>query len=93
MPVTTIDLGHEAVLELAGGGFIKGIGAQQPCGQGVAVAKMAILALLGRQPPPWVALPVLAVTPENVIEAYETVWQAPAAPDLLKARRAAVKET
>jgi ribose transport system substrate-binding protein len=87
LPMTTIDLGNEAALELAAGGAIKGIGAQQPYDQGVAVATATIMSLLGREPPPWVALPGLPVTRSNVVEAYQVVWHAPAPPKLIEARR------
>ncbi len=84
LPTATVDLGNEAALELARGDFLKGVGAQQPYDQGVAVAKATILSLIGRQPPPWVALPGLAVTVKNVIESYQVVWHAPAPPELIK---------
>ena len=86
LPMTTIDLGNEAAVELAKGDLLRGVGAQQPYDQGVAVAKAAILSLVGHQPPPWVALPGLAVTSKNVIESYQVVWHAPAPPELIKAR-------
>jgi ribose transport system substrate-binding protein len=89
LPMTTIDLGNDAALELAADGIIKGIGAQQPYDQGVAVATATVMALVGCQPPPWVALPGLAVTRANVVEAYQVVWHAPAPPKLIEARRAA----
>ena len=78
IPVTTIDLGSEAAIELARGGLIKGIGAQQPYDQGVAAGTAALLALAGRELPAWIALPGIKVTRENVMEAYQTVWHAPA---------------
>ena len=87
IPATTIDLGNEAVIEMSGGGLIKGIGAQQPYDQGVAVANATLVSLLGRQPPFWVALPGLSVTPQNVVEAYQVVWHAPAPALLTKARK------
>ena len=87
MPVTTIDLGNEAVIEMASGGLIKGIGAQQPYDQGVAVATATLLSLVGRKPPSWVALPGLSVTPESLVEAYQVVWHAPAPALLIKARK------
>lgn len=62
LPVTTVDLGEAAALEMAGDGLIKGIGAQQPALQGKAMAKTTILALLGQPTPEWVALPGIAVT-------------------------------
>lgn len=93
LPMTTIDLGNEVATELAGDGIIKGIGAQQPFDQGVAVATATIASLLGRQVPPWVVLPGLAVTSANVVEAYQVVWHSPAPPQLIKARRAAATRT
>ena len=78
LPVTTIDLGNEVAIEMAAGGMIKGIGAQQPHDQGVAAAMAALQALVGRAPPTWVALPGIKVTRENVVEAYQTIWHAPA---------------
>ena len=74
IPTTTIDLGNDAAAEIASGGPIKGVGAQQPYDQGVAEALVAIMALVGDEPPPWIALPGLSVTRANVLEAYETVW-------------------
>lgn len=86
IPMTTIDLGNQVAIEMAAGGLIKGIGAQQPYDQGVAVATASLLSLLGRQLPPWIALPGLTVTSENVVEAYQAVWHSPAPQALLKAR-------
>ena len=85
--MTTIDLGNAAAINMAKGGVIKGIGAQRPYDQGKAAATAALLALLGRQLPSWVALPGLAVTQDNVVEAYQMVWHTPAPPELIKARR------
>lgn len=87
LPMTTIDLGNEAATDLASGGMIKGIGAQRPFDLGVAVATATIASLVGHQPPPWVALPGLAVTRKNVVEAYQVVWHSPAPPALIKASR------
>ncbi len=78
IPMTTIDLGNEAAVEIARGGLIKGVGAQRPYDQGVAEALLAIMALVGEESPPWVALAGLSVTRANVLDAYETVWRAPA---------------
>jgi ribose transport system substrate-binding protein len=86
IPVTTIDLGNAVSIELACGAFVKGIGAQQPYDQGVAVATATVMALIGNQPPPWVALPGLAVTAGDVVESYQLVWHAPAPAELIKAR-------
>jgi ribose transport system substrate-binding protein len=86
LPITTVDLGNEVAAELAWGRSIKGIAAQQPYDQGVALGVASILALLGRPTPPWMALPGLSVTRENVLEAYQVVWHAPAPADTVKGR-------
>jgi ribose transport system substrate-binding protein len=86
LPITTVDLGNEVAGELAWGRSIKGIAAQQPYDQGVALGLASILALLGRPTPPWMALPGLSVTRENVLEAYQVVWHAPAPADTVKGR-------
>jgi ribose transport system substrate-binding protein len=74
IPVTTIDLGNEAAIELAQGGIIKGIAAQQPYDQGVAEAEAALKVLLGKQAPPWIVLPAVPVLPSNVLDAYQAVF-------------------
>ncbi|HEY1722993.1 MAG TPA: substrate-binding domain-containing protein [Magnetospirillaceae bacterium] len=87
LPMTTIDLGNAAAIELASGQILKGIGAQQPYDQGTAVAMATVIALIGREPPPWVALPGLSVSTKDVIEAYQVIWHAPAPSELIKAWR------
>jgi ribose transport system substrate-binding protein len=77
IPLATVDLGNEVAMEVANGSLIKGLGAQRPYDQGVAEATATIMALLGDEPPPWVALPALSVTRRNVLEAYEAVWHSP----------------
>lgn len=74
LAVTTIDLGTPMAIELASGGMIKGLGSQRPYDQGVAEAKLAGYALLDKEAPPYVALPALPVTGENVLDAWETVY-------------------
>ena len=75
IPVATIDLGNEVAIEVAKGDLVMGVGAQRPYDLGVAEALATILALTGREPPPFIALPALAVTNANLIEAYESVWR------------------
>ncbi|MER9973516.1 substrate-binding domain-containing protein [Mesorhizobium sp. M0085] len=87
IPITTVDLGNDVAADLASGGLIKGIAAQLPYDQGVAAGIATILGLLGRQPPPWIALPGLSVTAKNVVEAYQVVWRTPAPAALLRARK------
>jgi ribose transport system substrate-binding protein len=76
--ITTIDLGEPVAIDLASGGMVKGLGAQRPFDQGVTEAKLAGYGLLGKKAPPYVALPALPVTQDNVMEAWKTVYhQAP----------------
>ena len=89
LPITTVDLGNEVAIEMARGGMIKGVGAQVPYDQGVSEANATIKALLGEETPPWVALPGVRVTRENVIEAYRQVWHAEPPAELVEARESA----
>jgi ribose transport system substrate-binding protein len=72
--VTTIDLGQNVAISLAQGGIVKGLGAQRPFDQGVTEAILAGYGLLDKEAPPFVALPALPVTRENVLEAWQTVY-------------------
>jgi ribose transport system substrate-binding protein len=72
--VTTIDLGQNVAISLAQDGIVKGLGAQRPFDQGVTEALLAGYGLLGKEAPPFVALPALPVTRENVLEAWQEVY-------------------
>jgi ribose transport system substrate-binding protein len=72
--VTTIDLGQPVAIEIASGGIVKGLGAQVPFDQGVTEAKLAGYGILDKEAPPYVALPALPVTGNNVLDAWKTVY-------------------
>jgi ribose transport system substrate-binding protein len=72
--ITTIDLGENVAINMAQGGFIKGLGAQRPYDQGVTEAKLAAYGLLGKQAPPYVALPALPVSKDNLLDAWTAVY-------------------
>lgn len=84
-PMTTVDLSVASALEMARGGLIRGIVSQQPFAQGVAEARAALLSLLGREPPSWVALPGIVCTNDNLAAAFEAVFHAPPPPELMDA--------
>lgn len=86
IPLTTVDLGNEVADELANGDIVKGIAAQFPFDQGMAAGTATILGLLGREPPPWIALPGIAVTVDNVVPTYQLVWRVAAPKELINAR-------
>ena len=88
LPMTTVDLGNDVALELARGGMIKGVGAQQPYAQGQAIARAAILSLLGESVPSYLVLPGITVEPTNVLESYQAVWHAIAPRELADALEA-----
>lgn len=81
--ITTIDLGENVAINMASGGFVKGLGAQRPFDQGVTEAILAGYGLLDKAAPEFVALPALPVTKANLLEAWQTVYHAEA-PDKIK---------
>ncbi len=76
--ITTIDLGENVAINMAQGGFIKGLGAQRPFDQGVAEAMLAGYGLLDKAAPAFVALPALPVSKDNLLEAWQTVYRSEA---------------
>jgi ribose transport system substrate-binding protein len=73
--VTTIDLGENIALSIAADGPVYGLGAQRPYDQGVAEATLAAYGLLDKEAPPYVALPALPITRENLLEGWEEVYR------------------
>jgi ribose transport system substrate-binding protein len=63
---------------------VKGVAAQRPFEQGEIAATAAIAALMNNPVPPWIALPGIAVTGENVAEAYKHVGGAPTSFEMIK---------
>jgi ribose transport system substrate-binding protein len=72
--VVTEDLGANVAINMAQGGFVKGLGAQRPYDQGATEAKLAAYGLLGKQAPDYVALSALPVTKNNLLEAWKAVY-------------------
>ncbi len=60
---------------MAKNGFIAGISSQRPYDQGVAEAKVGLLALIGEQTPAYVVVPPLAVNRGNLPESYQTIYR------------------
>jgi ribose transport system substrate-binding protein len=81
--ITTIDLGANVAINMASGGFVKGLGAQRPFDQGVTEAKLAGYGLLGKEAPAYVALPALPVEKANLLDAWKQVYSTEA-PDSVK---------
>lgn len=79
--VSTIDLGNNIAKEIAQG-TVLGLGAQLPYDQGVAEATLAAYSLLGKEAPPYVAVPAKKVDKNNLVQAYKDVYHVDA-PDWL----------
>jgi ribose transport system substrate-binding protein len=72
--ITTIDLGENVAIAIGSDDLVYGLGAQRPYDQGVAEARLAAYALLGKEAPPYVALNALPVQSDNLLDAWETVY-------------------
>ncbi len=85
--ITTIDLGENVAINMAQGGYVKGLGAQRPFDQGVAEAMLAAYGLLGKEAPAFVALPALPVSKDNLLDAWQTVYRAEATKNIQKSMK------
>lgn len=84
LKITTEDLGQNVAIALAQNDMVVGLGAQVPYDQGTTEANLAAGALLGKTAPPYVALSALAVTHDNVLDAWKTVYHSDPPADLTK---------
>ena len=82
--ITTIDLGENVAIAIAKGGPVYGLGAQRPFDQGVTEAKLAGYGLLGKEAPPYVALPALPVEKDNILDAWKSVYYQDAPESIVK---------
>lgn len=80
--IATEDLGKNVAIELAKDELVKGLGAQRPFDQGVNEATLAAYGLLGKTAPQYVALPALAVSHANVLQAWKDVYHVDAPADI-----------
>lgn len=71
--IFTCDLGHEIGKYLASGRMVKGISAQQPYEQGVAVARAMIKALVNDESIKYVIVPPIAVKQENLLATWKKI--------------------
>jgi ribose transport system substrate-binding protein len=72
-------------IDMAQNAFVKGIAAAQPYQQGVVEARLAAYGLLGKQAPPFVALPSLPVARAGLLDSWQAVYKTAAPPDLATA--------
>lgn len=74
LSIITVDLGQNVAIDIARGGYVKGISAQRPYDQGVTEAMLAGYGLIGKKAPAFVAWPIIPVTQKNVLEAWKMVY-------------------
>jgi ribose transport system substrate-binding protein len=87
LTITTIDLGLNVAILIAKGELVYGLGAQRPFDQGINEAILSGYGLLNKQAPPYVALPALPVTKDNVLDAWQTVYHSDPPADLANAAK------
>lgn len=88
--VTTTEISPETALDIAQG-YIAASGSQQPYLQGVAEAQSAAYSFLGKKVPPFIELPTVAITPVDLIPAYEIVTHQRPGANVIAALRASTK--
>lgn len=80
--ITTIDLGANVARIIAENGMIKGLGAQRPYDQGVAIAMATAYGLLDKPAPAFIAVPALPVVRANLAEAWKEAYHVDAPKEL-----------
>lgn len=83
--IVTIDLGLNVAIDMARDGMVCCIASQRPLDQGITEARLAGYALLGKEAPAYVVLSALPVTRDNVLDAWEIVYQQEAPAELREA--------
>lgn len=68
--LVTMDLSDNASLDLASGGNVVGIAADEAFELGRALATIGAYGVLDKETPPFVVVPAIAVTADNLVEAY-----------------------
>lgn len=80
--ITTIDLGANVARIIAEDGMIKGLGAQRPYDQGVAIAMATAYGLIDKPAPAFVAVPPLPVVRANLLDAWKEAYHTNAPKEL-----------
>jgi len=81
--VITHDLGANGDLDMAMDGNMYGKAIDIPYDIGVTMARIAVLELLGNELPPFVVVPSLKVTKENLVEAWKSALRRNPPPNIL----------
>jgi ribose transport system substrate-binding protein len=71
--VATVDLSYDTAMAIARQEVVIGTGAQHPYDQGYAEAMIAVAALAGKTPPPYVVVPAAKVTRSSLRRSWQRV--------------------
>jgi ribose transport system substrate-binding protein len=83
--VVTIDLDTTVALDMAQGGSVVGIAADTPYLLGYTMALEGAYGILGREAPPFVIVPTIKVTRENLAEGWQASLHEEAPAEILEA--------
>ena len=83
--VATSDLDFSVALDMAKGGCIKVLSAQQPFEEGQAAALCGANAVLGKKVPSFVAVEPVFVTAENLIKSWNAIYKSKAPREIIDA--------
>lgn len=78
LPITVVNVASDIALDMASGGMVKAIGAQQPYDEGVAEANFAARAIIGGTNPSYLAFPAAPFLQNNLLSAWLSVYKSPA---------------
>src|SRR5688500_5684751 len=82
--VVTIDLDTTVALDMAQGGSVVGIAADTPYLLGYTMALEGAYGILGKEAPPFVIVPTIKVTRENLAEGWQASLQEEAPAEILE---------
>lgn len=82
LAITAIDLGNNVSIDLARGNYVPALAAAQPYLQGVIEARLAGYALIDKPAPPFVEVPALPVTRDNLAQSWQEVYRTDPPADL-----------
>ncbi|MBR5571397.1 MAG: LacI family DNA-binding transcriptional regulator [Oscillospiraceae bacterium] len=91
--ISTCDLEHKSAMVFAAQGMIQNINAQRPYEQGRAAAMAAVISLLGRDVPSYIAVEPVKITHTNLLKMWQEIYKEEAPADLRECLRQSANYT
>ena len=91
--ISTCDLEHKSAMIFAAQGMIQSINAQKPYEQGRAAAMAAVISLLGREVPSYIAVEPVKITHNNLLKMWNEIYKEDAPADLRECLRQSASYT